>query len=64
MSSFVPFVKQRDALPAGHGGADIRGDAFHFGPVRGFLVARIAQHHAFFIEGVQVAFLFSLVRHR
>jgi hypothetical protein len=52
MPSFIALVQQRPALPARHRSAILRSDALHFGPMRGFLVARIAQDHAIIIEGV------------
>src|SRR2546425_782184 len=56
-SSLVALVLQRQALSARHRGAVLRGNAFHFGPVSRFLVARIAQYHAVLREGVLVTFL-------
>jgi hypothetical protein len=61
---FVALVQQRSALPARHGGAVFCGDAFHFGPMSSFLVARIAQHHTLSIEGVPVPFLSFVPGHR
>ena len=54
-------------LPALHRGTVVRRDAFHFGPVSRFLVARIAQYHAVGVEGVAVTFplaVFHLENHR
>jgi hypothetical protein len=50
-------VQQRQALPAGHRGVIIGRNPFHFGPMRGFLVARVAQDHAVLVQGMQIALL-------
>jgi len=60
LSSLVALIQQRQALPARYRGAIVRGDPFHFSPMRRFPVARVAQHHAIVVEGVQVAFLSSV----
>jgi hypothetical protein len=46
------LVQERQALPARDRRAIFRGDAFHFGPMSRFLVARVAQDHTVFIERV------------
>jgi hypothetical protein len=51
------LVHQIDALAARHRGAIGCRDSFHVGPVGGFLVARIAQYHTVFVDGVQVTLL-------
>jgi hypothetical protein len=61
--SFVALVQQRQALPAGHRGAVIRGDPFHFGPMSSFFVARIAQKHPVVIKAVQVTLPSSVSGH-
>jgi hypothetical protein len=53
---FVAFVQQGQARSARYFGVVVRGDTFHFGPVGGFLVARVAQNHAVVVEGVEVTF--------
>jgi hypothetical protein len=60
VSSLVGPVQERQASPARHGVAIIRGDPLDLGSMSRFLVAWIAQHHAIVVESVQVAFL-SLV---
>jgi hypothetical protein len=62
--SFVELVKQRQALPASHQSAAIRGNSFHLGPMGSFFIARIAQNHTVIIECVHVAFRsFVIVNH-
>lgn len=45
-------MQQVAALAAGYRGDIVRGDALHFRPVRGFLIARVAQDHAVRVKGV------------
>lgn len=56
-------MQQLQAFATGHCGPVVRGDAFHLGPVCGFPVAGIAQHHAVCIQGVPVAFPPSVSGH-
>ena len=60
----LAIVEQQQALPAGYRCSIIRGDAFHFGAMSGFFIARVAQDHAVVIEGMQVAFLSRVSGHR
>lgn len=59
----VAGVQQLQAFATGHYGPVVRGDAFHLGPVCGFPVAGIAQHHAVCIQGMPVAFPPSVSGH-
>src|SRR5262245_13696573 len=59
----VGLVQERPALPAGDRGPVVGGDPLHLGPVGGLLVARVAQDHAVFIEGVEVPVLSLVSRH-
>jgi hypothetical protein len=51
------LVQHVDALAARHRGAIGGRDSFDVGPVGGFLIARIAQYHSVFVDGVQVTLL-------
>ena len=62
-ASFVLLMQQCQTFPARDCGAIICGDTFHFGPMGGFLVARIAQHHSVLGQSVTVAFLSSVLGH-
>ena len=55
LRSRLCLVQQVDALAARYRGVIDSRDAFHVGPVGGFPVARVAQHHAVLVEGVEVA---------
>ncbi|HKA02061.1 MAG TPA: hypothetical protein VKE70_36370 [Candidatus Solibacter sp.] len=59
----ILLEQDRPALPARHRGAVGRRNTFHLSPVRGFLVARIAQDHAVDVQGVQVALSTSFAGH-
>src|SRR5262245_39925643 len=61
--AFRDLVQQPQALLARHRLTILRGDAFHFGPVCGLAVARIAEDHAVLVEGVQVALRPFVSRH-
>jgi hypothetical protein len=63
VSGLVALVQQRQALRARDGGAVLRGDSFHFGPMSGFLITRITEYHAVLVEGVQVTFPSAVARH-
>src|SRR5207302_6733233 len=52
----LPSFPTRRSSDLRHVTVVFRGDSCHVGPMGGFLVARIAQHHAVIIEGVQVTF--------
>lgn len=56
----VFFVKDGQALPTRDGSAILRGDVLHLRAMSRLPVARVTEHHAVLIEGMQVAFL-SLV---
>src|SRR5262245_47629268 len=57
IACLVALEEQREALAARHRVAVVGCDAFHLGAMSGFLVSRIAQHHAVCIKGVHVALL-------
>jgi hypothetical protein len=49
---FTTPVQQDQALAAGHGSRISGRNSLHFGPMRGFLIARVAQDHTIGIEAV------------